>query len=400
VKILVISSILPIPGALADNDFIYRLYGHYRKLYPDDRVEIIMPVKYDLNIRTILRKQTRIRKLGGKLEWEIQGFQVHIFPFFAAWSFRNLHALVSHTAFWVNRKRISLLMRNQSFDLIHARFIFADGLLAAQISRRYGMPYVVATHKEMFYFDHFYSRKKALELLRGGRLILPVSHMNLEYFRSLGMPHVHQLSHGFSASFIRTQRQQEEGQVRVLSVCRLLDWKNIHLVIRALGTLRGSLDFHYTIIGDGPEKERLIQEVEEQELRDHVTFIPHVKHELMADEMQRHDLFVLPSYFETFGRVYFECMAMGIPVICAKNSGIYGLFRDGEEALSVDHRRQDELVRVLEQMLRSREERMRIGKNGQELVKRFTWDNIARQLKGYYRECLQPEHTPLLTDTE
>ena len=42
----------------------------------------------------------------------------------------------------------------------------------------------------------------------------------------------------------------------------------------------------------------------------------------------------MPSYVETFGRVYFEAMAMGIPIICAKNSGIYGYYKEMEEGVN------------------------------------------------------------------
>lgn len=38
-------------------------------------------------------------------------------------------------------------------------------------------------------------------------------------------------------------------------------------------------------------------------------------------ELQKSDVFVLPSDFETFGVVYIEAMACGLPVIGTKNGG-------------------------------------------------------------------------------
>jgi glycosyltransferase involved in cell wall biosynthesis len=101
----------------------------------------------------------------------------------------------------------------------------------------------------------------------------------------------------------------------------------------------------------------------------------------------------MPSYFETFGRVYFEAMAMGIPVICARNSGIFGLFREREEGMAVDHRNIDSIVDALEHLLSDRNERRRIGRNGQELVKEFTWENIAKELHIKYLDSISRCHT-------
>ena len=383
-NILVISSILPVTPAFGDNDFIFHLYGNYRDLYGDDRIVIIKPVKYDFNIRTIIRGETRLQKLKGKLHWQVNDFQVEIFPFFAAWTLRNLHALVSRTVFYVNRRRIKNLFKTYQFDIVHARFILADGMLAYLISRKYGIPYLVSTHNELFYFNHFYSRRIAFQILRNASFVLPGSYNNLLYFKSHGITNSSQMTHGFYSDFIKPQRKKPDGPLHILTVCQLIKLKNIDKVLEALNRIRDRYQFRYTIIGTGPENSYLNDLVNTLGLRDMVLFIDHVPHDQIADEMYKHDLFIMPSYFETFGRVFFEVMAMGIPIICAKNSGIYGLFRENEEGLAVDHRSVEEIADVIAYLAGNREERLRIGKNGQELVRKFTWENIAADLHQKY----------------
>ncbi|MCK4747109.1 MAG: glycosyltransferase family 4 protein, partial [Bacteroidales bacterium] len=99
----------------------------------------------------------------------------------------------------------------------------------------------------------------------------------------------------------------------------------------------------------------------------------------------------MPSFFETFGRVYFESMAMGIPIICARDSGISGFFREREEGISVDHRSIDQITDELEYLITQPAERQRIGLKGQELVKRYTWEQVAVDLHGKYEQSL-PEN--------
>jgi len=240
----------------------------------------------------------------------------------------------------------------------------------------------------LFYFDHFYSRKMAFRILRQAILVLPVSFLNLSFFRSHQIQNSFQLSHGFNEVFIKAQREQSNEQVRILSVCRLLDWKNIDQVLRALGMIKDRMDFRYTLIGSGPEKEVLHQLTRHLGLEDRVEFVDSVQHDKIAEKMYEYDIFVLPSYFETFGRVYFEVMAMGIPVICAKNSGIYGLFEENKEGLAVDHTNVQEIADALEELIENPEKRKSIGRSGQELVKNYTWDNVARKLHEHYVSCL------------
>jgi len=120
-----------------------------------------------------------------------------------------------------------------------------------------------------------------------------------------------------------------------------------------------------------------------------VNFIDRVPHQKIAEEMYTHDIFIMPSYFETFGRVYFEAMAMGIPIICANNSGIFGIFKNREEGISVEHTRIEEIASELDFLISNEKERMSIGMKGKNLVENFTWENIARELHARYAHALQ-----------
>jgi glycosyltransferase involved in cell wall biosynthesis len=119
-------------------------------------------------------------------------------------------------------------------------------------------------------------------------------------------------------------------------------------------------------------------------LEKHVNFIEHIQHDQISDEMYTHDIFIMPSYVETFGRVYFEAMAMGIPIICAKNSGIHGYFKEMEEGISVIHNDIADISNKLEILITNQELRMRIGFQGQKLVEGYTWENITKTLHDIY----------------
>jgi glycosyltransferase involved in cell wall biosynthesis len=383
-RILSVATILPVPGIIKNNDFVFQTYITYKKLYAEDTIVIIKPIKYNFKLSEILKRTTYRAKLKGVFNREIHNFQVVILPFFSTWNFRNIHALVTNSIYFLHRKKLATLFSTYKFDVIHAQYIFPDGLLAYRLSKKYGIPYIITTHNERFYFDHFVSRRMATRILKNANKIVPINHSNFSYYKSLGFQNLVFTPLGFNKSFIRPQKPQSSSRIKILTVAELIKLKNIDKVIFAIKSLVTKYEISYTIIGKGPEEIHLKKLVSSLGLENDVYFINHVPHELIADEIYKYDIFIMPSYFETFGRVYFESMAMGIPVICAKNSGISGLFKEKDEGISVDHNHVGEIAEALAFLISQPAERKRIGQNGKNLVEQYTWENIARDLHSKY----------------
>lgn len=72
-------------------------------------------------------------------------------------------------------------------------------------------------------------------------------------------------------------------------------------------------DFHYTIIGDGPERENLFAKIESYGLRDKITHIPFTNN--VNGYLVKNDLFLQGSYSEGFPNAALESCTMGTPVL-------------------------------------------------------------------------------------
>lgn len=393
-RILSISGILPIPSIVKTNDFIFQIYSAYRRKFQTDDIVIINPVKYNFNPFTFIKRKSTLTNLDGKLTREISNFQVEIFPYFSTWKLRNLHAFITSSIYIVNRHRIKMLFNDFRFDIIHAQYIFPDGMLAYLLSKKYGIPFILTTHNERFYFYHKLSKWMAIKIMRKASLVIPINYSNYLYYKSLGISNIEFIPLGFDESFIRPSKEISIGHVNIFTVCSLIKLKNIDKVIIAFSKLASRYDVTFTIIGDGPERDHLLKLVKSLALEQNVKFIFHIPHNEIADEMYKHDIFIMPSYFETFGRVYFEVMAMGIPVICAKNSGIHGVFKEMEEGISVDHMNIEAISDALEYLISNPAERSRIGTNGKILVENYTWQNIAVNLQSKYAGIIAHHQSP------
>jgi glycosyltransferase involved in cell wall biosynthesis len=120
---------------------------------------------------------------------------------------------------------------------------------------------------------------------------------------------------------------------------RLMDFKNVDLLVRAVALLRDrGRAVRCVIVGDGPERERLEQLTIEETLTGHVTFAGFVEDSADVYRIMRGArVFVLPSAREGFGISVVEANAAGLPVVTVDlpDNLARHLVTDGENGLVV-----------------------------------------------------------------
>jgi glycosyltransferase involved in cell wall biosynthesis len=90
------------------------------------------------------------------------------------------------------------------------------------------------------------------------------------------------------------------------------------------------------------------------------------------------DIFVLPSFKETFGIVLIEAMHYGLPIITNNCTAMPDLISDGENGILVTPGDIEELAQALETLITQPELRKKLGKQGQEKVKKaFCWNSTC-----------------------
>lgn len=103
--------------------------------------------------------------------------------------------------------------------------------------------------------------------------------------------------------------------VRFISVGSLVKIKRFDLLIRAFSNCQHLSECQLSIIGSGPEEEKLVNLIEECGLKNKAFMLGRKKPEEVSELMAASDCFILTSNSETFGIVYIEAMAKGKPVI-------------------------------------------------------------------------------------
>jgi len=141
------------------------------------------------------------------------------------------------------------------------------------------------------------------------------------------------------------------------------------------------------IIGDGQEKERLMNFCSDNGLRDKVIFSGYQNN--IANFYQIMDLLVLPSFSEGLPNVILEAMAFKIPVIATSVGGVPEVITDGLNGLLVSPGNAELMAEKIIQLQGNKRESENIGENGyRSLYPRFSPEHRSDQILTLYEELL------------
>lgn len=124
--------------------------------------------------------------------------------------------------------------------------------------------------------------------------------------------------------------------------------------------------------------------------RKHVQLLGHVPWHELAALYRRATVFVMPSYYETFGISVIEAMAFGLPVVAANVGGLPEVVEDGVTGILVPPKDSKALAEALVQLLRDPDLSARMGRAGRERVRsEFTVDRIVSQTLDVYHSVIR-----------
>lgn len=131
-----------------------------------------------------------------------------------------------------------------------------------------------------------------------------------------------------------------EGWPMFVCVGRLIPQKGIDLVIRALAVFRRQFGpCALWVIGEGPERDFLVELSRRLAVEDMVTFLGTVDHQVLKGTFQACQALVFPTLQDLTGRVVVEALSAGAPVVVSPMTGAVGtIVHDGVNGIVVDPR--------------------------------------------------------------
>ncbi len=208
------------------------------------------------------------------------------------------------------------------FDLIDAHYFYPDGVAAAQLAARCGVPFVVTARGTDINLIPRYARPRRmiLEAASKAAAVITVCEALRQETIALGVApeHVTTLRNGVDLDLFhlldKPALRAKHGFRRrtLLSVGRLIERKGHHIAIAALRELP---EVDLVIVGDGPMESELKRIAIETQVADRVRFEGPRTHAQLVEYYNAADALVLASDREGMANVLLECLACGTPLI-------------------------------------------------------------------------------------
>lgn len=177
--------------------------------------------------------------------------------------------------------------------------------------------------------------------------------------------------------------------MKILYVGKLIKRKNVDLILHALKKIDNKYNFEFHIIGEGPEKRKLIKLVNKLNIKNRVEFIKPMPREQVLDVMKKSNIFVMPSVNETFGIVYIEALASGCITIGTKDEGIDGIIKDNINGFLIKKNDVSDLIKKLDLIFNLPQENIiKIIENGYKTAEKYLESKVANNYLNQLKEIL------------
>lgn len=178
-----------------------------------------------------------------------------------------------------------------------------------------------------------------------------------------------------------------QEEFNLITTGRLMPSKNIISLVRALNILKVESKILLTIIGSGSEKQRILKEASSLSDNIKIKLIKEIPRNEVLNTLQGSDVYVFPSLREGGSWALMEAMAIGLPVICIKWSGME-IITDENSAIQLPVSNPKQMPKDIEEaickLIDNPSERQRMGNAARERIKTiFNWE-----AKGAFMEQL------------
>jgi D-inositol-3-phosphate glycosyltransferase len=327
---------------------------------------------------------------------------------------------------WVVR----FIKRQRShYDLVHANF-FMSGLVAAEVKRRIGLPFVITFHalgrvrrQHQGEADRFPEERFQIEdrcVAEADHLIAEcpqdeedlINRYNAEPSRISIIPGAYDPMEFWPIAkpLARAAIDLPPDARVVLQLGRMVPRKGVDNVIRGFARLvkEHGIDARLVVVGGDtdepdaaatPEIGRLQNVARREGVSRLVTFAGRRTQEQLKFYYSAADVFVSTPWYEPFGITPVEAMACGTPVIGSNVGGIKFTVRDGETGYLVPPNAPDALAERLAYLYRHPKLLSVFGRQGvRRAADLFTWQKVVAQIATLYEEVLAARHPDHLQD--
>ena len=139
-------------------------------------------------------------------------------------------------------------------------------------------------------------------------------------------------------------------------------------------------DWKLNIVGDGMEKNNLLNLASELKLGDKVIFHGYQNKDYINNLLLESSIYVMTSHTESFGLVLIEAMSYGIACVSYTSAqGANEIIDDGVNGYLIKNRNEQEMILKIESLIESEKLRVKLGKNARLKSKSYSSNNVLNK---------------------
>ena len=182
----------------------------------------------------------------------------------------------------------------------------------------------------------------------------------------------------------------------ILSVSTIYFYKNFLTLIKAYQLLISRYDKNIVplvIVGgnqDPPYRQLMAEYIKKEGLHSRVILTENIAYNLTPYIYSRAEIFVFPSYLETFGHPSLEAMISGVPVAAAGTGVMKEIL--GDAALYFDPGSPEDMADKMKTLISDIELKESLIAKGRQRVADFSWDKSAKKTLLVFRQAYKSAH--------
>lgn len=156
-------------------------------------------------------------------------------------------------------------------------------------------------------------------------------------------------------------------------------------VFNRLSRLNPELEFTWVCSKQHHEEARSLVD---DHARDRLTLLDWMQQDRLLEVYDQHGLFLFPSFFEGFGKVFLEAMSRGLCVVAADNGGAHDVISNGLDGLLTPTGDASAMTRECQRLISDPQEAIRMSRAAAETARGYTWARVARETVAFYENRL------------
>ena len=266
-------------------------------------------------------------------------------------------------------------IRHNPGNHVHAHFVDRATTVALVIGRLHNIPYSATAHATDIYVNPVMLPEKISQ----ARFIATCTQYNKDHLETAVGPEisrkVHRIYHGLDMTHYEPEHQPTDKPM-IIGVGQLKEKKGFTYLIQACHLLKESgYEFDCHIVGPpGPVRGQLEEQIKLLDLENTVALCGALPHEAVINKYKQATLFALPCVVQADGErdgipnVILEALAMELPVVSTRHSGIPEVIEDGVNGLLVPPEEEIPLAEALARLLDDPALCQKLGSKGRETI--------------------------------